>query len=46
MQSTPLGSLKDFLREQELVFLNRALAQTGGDKDHAAELLGISKATL
>ena len=38
--------LKDFLREQELVYLNRALAQTGGDKEKAAILLGISLATL
>jgi DNA-binding NtrC family response regulator len=41
-----LESLKDFLREQERSYLNRALAQTGGDKDKAAELLGISLATL
>jgi len=41
-----LGSLKDFLRNQELAYLNRALAQTGGDKEKAAELLGISLATF
>src|SRR2546429_3531152 len=28
----PLGALKTFLREQELAYLNRALAYTGGDK--------------
>jgi len=38
--------LKDFLREQELAYLNRVLAQTGGDKEKAAISLGISLATL
>ncbi len=38
--------LKTFLREQELAFLNRTLAQTGGDKEKAALLLGVSLATL
>jgi len=42
----PLGCLKDFLREQELTYLNRALAYTGGDKEKAAQLLEISLATL
>jgi len=42
----PLGPLKDFLREQELTYLNRALTYTGGDKEKAAELLEISLATL
>jgi DNA-binding NtrC family response regulator len=41
-----LGPLKDFLREQELNYLNRALTYTGGNKEKAAELLGISLATL
>ena len=41
-----LGSLKDFLKDQELVYLNRALSQTGGDKEKAAHMLGISLATL
>ena len=44
--SAHLTSLKNFLREQELAYLNRALAQTGGDKEKAAELLGVSLATL
>jgi transcriptional regulator of acetoin/glycerol metabolism len=35
-----------FLREQELTYVNRALAQTGGDKEKAAELLGVSVATI
>ena len=43
---TALEPLKNFLREQELNYLQRALAQTGGDKEKAAELLGISLATL
>jgi DNA-binding NtrC family response regulator len=38
--------LKDFLREQEVSYLNRILSQTGGDKEKAAGLLGISLATL
>ena len=42
----PLGALKDYLREQEITYVNRALAQTGGDKEKAAGLLGVSVATL
>ncbi|MDB6025647.1 MAG: sigma-54-dependent Fis family transcriptional regulator [Verrucomicrobiales bacterium] len=38
--------LKDFMREQEVAYLNRILAQTGGDKEKAAQLLGVSLATL
>jgi len=38
--------LKDFLREQEITYLRRALAHTAWDKEKAAELLGISLATL
>jgi DNA-binding NtrC family response regulator len=38
--------LKTFMREQELAHLNRALEQSGGDKEKAAILLGISLATL
>jgi transcriptional regulator with PAS, ATPase and Fis domain len=38
--------LKDFIRDQEAGYLNTVLAQTGGDKDKAAQLLGISMATL
>jgi transcriptional regulator with PAS, ATPase and Fis domain len=40
------ATLKDFLREQELAYVNHALAQTNGDKEKAAELLGVSVATL
>jgi DNA-binding NtrC family response regulator len=47
-QSAPQSftSLKSYLREQELAYINRVLAQTGGDKDRAAAMLGISLATL
>src|SRR5436190_22250220 len=38
--------LKTFLRDQEVAYLNRALEQSGGDKEKAALLLGISLATL
>ena len=44
--SSALGSLRNFMREQEVTFLNRALAFAGGDKEKAAALLGISMATL
>ncbi len=42
----PLTNLKDFMREQELGYINRALSQTNGNKEEAAALLGISLATL
>jgi transcriptional regulator with PAS, ATPase and Fis domain len=38
--------LKTYLQRQELAHLNRAIQQCGGDKEQAALLLGISKATL
>jgi transcriptional regulator with PAS, ATPase and Fis domain len=40
------ASLKDFMREQEVAYLNRVLAQVGGDKEQAALVLGVSLATL
>lgn len=43
---TALEPLKDYMRDQELHYLNRTMAFTGGDKEKAAELLGISLATL
>jgi DNA-binding NtrC family response regulator len=43
---TSLASLKTFMREQELTYISRALTQAGGDKEKAAQLLGISLATL
>jgi DNA-binding NtrC family response regulator len=39
-------NLKSFMRQQELTYINRALTQSGGDKERAAQLLGISLATL
>jgi two-component system response regulator PilR (NtrC family)/two-component system response regulator AtoC len=44
--SQQLGPLKDFMREQELTYVNRALALAGGDKEKAAQLLNVSVATL
>ncbi len=41
-----ISPLKNFLREQEVAYLNRALAHTGGDKEKTAEMLGVSLATL
>jgi len=38
--------LKDFLREQETAYINQVLANVGGDKEKAAQLLGVSLATL
>jgi len=45
-RTSGFATLKDFLREQELAYVNHALAQTNGDKAKAAELLGVSAATL
>jgi two-component system response regulator AtoC len=42
----PFRPLKTFLRDQELIHLNRALEMSGGDKEKAALLLGVSLATL
>jgi two-component system response regulator AtoC len=44
--SQTLGPLKNFIRDQEASYLRRVLAQTGGDKEKAAELMQISLATL
>lgn len=44
--SAPVGPLKNFIREQEMNYLNRVLAYTDGNKEKAAELLGVSLATL
>ena len=41
-----LDSLRAFLQQQERSHLQRALEQSGGDKEKAALLLGISLATL
>ncbi len=42
----PLGQLKDFMRDQESAYIQRAIAQAGGDKEQAARVLGVSLATL
>ena len=42
----PFKPLKTFLRDQEVVHLNRALGLSDGDKEKAALLLGVSLATL
>lgn len=41
-----MGSLKDFLRNKELEYLNKALGMCSGDKEKTAEMLGVSLATL
>jgi two-component system, NtrC family, response regulator AtoC len=41
-----LEPLKEFLHEQEVAYLNRALLCAKGDKEQAARLLGISLATF
>ena len=38
--------LKNFLREQEVLYLNRVLDYTDGDKEKAASMLGVSVATI
>lgn len=38
--------LKNYLREQESAYLQRVLAFTGNDKEKAAEVMGVSLATL
>ncbi|HEU5070140.1 MAG TPA: sigma-54 dependent transcriptional regulator [Verrucomicrobiae bacterium] len=38
--------LKNYLREQEQSYLNRVMEATGGDKEQAALVLGVSLATL
>ena len=43
---SPVTSLKNFIRDQELAHLNRALACADGNQEKAADLLGISVATL
>jgi len=42
----PVGQLKDFLRDQESAYIQRAIAHAGGDKEQAAKALGVSLATL
>ncbi|MFT4690206.1 MAG: two-component system response regulator AtoC [Limisphaerales bacterium] len=42
----PVRNLKEHIREQEQAYLQRAIAQSGGDKEQAAKQLGVSLATL
>jgi len=41
-----ITQLRSFLRDQELAHINRALANCNNDKEKAAQLLGVSVATL
>ena len=42
----PPMMLKDFLHQQEVVYIQQAIRAAGGSKEKAAEMLGISMATL
>jgi DNA-binding NtrC family response regulator len=42
----PVILLKEFLRQQERLYLNRVLERLGGDKEQAASLVGVSMATF
>jgi DNA-binding NtrC family response regulator len=44
--SRQLIPLKRFLRDQEISYLQRTLEKVGGSKERAAEVLGISLATM
>ena len=44
--SERLKPIKTFLREQEVSYLNKVLATCGGEKEKAAQILGVSLATL
>jgi DNA-binding NtrC family response regulator len=45
--SLPIGKhLEDFIREQERHFINETIKHTGGNREKAAKILGISMATL
>jgi transcriptional regulator with PAS, ATPase and Fis domain len=39
-------SLKEFLHQQEVAYIQHAIQATGGSKEQAAEALGVSMATL
>jgi DNA-binding NtrC family response regulator len=41
-----VGSLKEAVREFEQEYINRVLQATNGDKQHAAELLGVSVSSI
>ena len=42
----PAKSLHDFLRDKELEYMEMVIRRAGGNRARAAELLGISRATL
>jgi len=42
----PSVTLKEFLHQQEVRYIEHTIETMGGDKDKAAEMLGISMATL
>jgi DNA-binding NtrC family response regulator len=42
----PPMQLKEFLHRQEVSYIEQAIQHVGGDKEKAAEMLGISMATL
>ncbi len=42
----PPMQLKEFLRKQEVGYIEQAIEAAGGDKEKAAQMLGISMATL
>ena len=44
--STPSLSLKEFTHQQEVRYIEQAIAANGGDKEKAASMLDISMATL
>jgi len=43
---TPPKSLRDFLRDKELEYMEQIIRYAGGNRAKAADLLGISRATL
>jgi transcriptional regulator with PAS, ATPase and Fis domain len=44
--SVPAMQLKEFLHKQEVTYIEQAIDAAGGDKEKAAQMLGISMATL
>jgi DNA-binding NtrC family response regulator len=42
----PPLQLKEFLHRQEVDYIEQVIQAAGGDKEKAAEMLGISMATL
>jgi DNA-binding NtrC family response regulator len=44
--SAPPAPLKEFLHQQEVRYIEQAISAAGGDKEKAAQMIGISMATL